>query len=325
MFGEKTLWDWLSLLIVPAVLATLGFQFSLMNSNRDRADSVKADRAELFQKYIERIQAFAISGALSSSRLAKPLHSEDCANSAPTPTVMIVQNITKSTLMQLQLLEIEPQSLHNEKGMILQFLYSMDSIARGHKKIDLSYADFSNSNLRFAQLVGACLNNFMFNDFTASTDSASDLSYARLDSADLSGSNLAHANLRLASLRDAILTDWTSLFRADLRGADLRGIKYDKTTNFDGAVYNTREIKLDSDKIGWIGSLVCRRIIAIIDSSQLCLNPNKSRNIPPTRFPDDFYLPRGNVPKTGLPGKLARAKLHRLFYKVPLEERNSMP
>lgn len=325
MFGEKTLWDWLSLLIVPAALATLGFQFSLMNSNRDRTDSVIADRAELFQKYIERIQAYAISGALTSQERPKTLHAGDCAISAQTPTALIVQNITQSTLMQLQLLETETRNLHNEKGMILRFLYSVGSITRGGNKIDLSSADFSSSNLRHANLEGACLNNLMFNDVESAPGSASDLRYARLDGADLSGTNLARANLRMASLRNAVLTEWASLYKADLRGADLRGIRYESSTNFGGAIYNTKEIKIDSIKQGWLGSLVCGKRIRFIDTSRTCLDPHEYKSIQPTRFPDDFYLPKGTDPKGGLSNSLSRAALQRLTYLSPLVERNSLP
>jgi hypothetical protein len=303
MFGEKTLWDWLSLLIVPAVLATLGFQFSLMNSDRDRANSVKSSRAELFQKYIDKIQAYAISGDLTSPKQAKLFPSGDCVIAAQSPTGLIVQNITDSTLAQLQLMETKQRSLHNEKAMILKFLYNIGSITRGENKISLENFDFSTANFFGARLKGACLNNIWFNDISASVGSASDFRRADLSGADLSGSNLARANLRGASLRNSILTGWASLKMADSRGADLRGIRYDKTTNFSGAIYNTKIIEIGTNHRWWPVSVLCSKMIQLLGDSGICIVPKDIIDLPPTRFPDEFYI-QGRLEKLAFRSRL---------------------
>ena len=337
LFGERTLRDWLSLMIVPVVLTTIGFQFSSMKSDEERDNSIKTMRAQLFQKYLEMIQEYVTDGSLSASRgrridakadasssqLAEEQPDDDCRIPSQSPTALFVQNITESTLSQLQLLKTSQQNdVIQENGMIFRFLHGLGLLNRGSNTISLRGFNFERSDFYQRDLRNTCLTEIMFADSAVSLGSASDFRYADLDHANLRGSNLARANLGNANLRRAVLTGWASLYRADLRGADLRNIKYDQTTNFDGAIYNTQAIKFYHTRKGLLGSLLCGSHMRIFAGLMTCRDPKNYTDIPPTRFPDSMYS--GLPDRRGEGGVVSNRKLEELT-KIGLVEVNSLP
>jgi uncharacterized protein YjbI with pentapeptide repeats len=325
-------------MIMPLVLTTIGLQFSSMKSDEERDNSIKTMRAELFQKYLEMIQEYVTDGSLSASRgrridakadvssgqLAEKQPDDDCRIPSQSPKALFVQNITESTLSQLQLLKTSQQNeVIQENGMIFRFLHGLGLLNRGSNTISLRGFNFQSSDFYQRDLRNTCLTEIMFADSATSPGSASDFRYASLYQANLRGSNLARANLRNADLRGAVLTGWASLYRADLRGADLRDIKYDQNTNFDGAIYNTQPITDEHTKKGLLGSLLCGSHRRIFAGLMTCRDPRNYRDIPPTRFPDGMYS--GLQDRRGEGGVLSKRKLDELKYKIDLVEVNSLP
>ena len=208
----KTLWDWLQLLIVPAILIGVTFAWSATQTrsdNRREDRRIAADRAAAeearqdatLQAYLDQMSGLMLREKLLTS-------TQDSAASAVARTV---------TLAALRRLDGE------RKAAVVRFLYEAHLLEELDGKTPLVWlegADLSGADLRGAQLSGAVLFDV---DLTGA-----DLSGAVLNEAKLVSSSLRHAHLSRA------LLDTTDLRKADLTGADLSGARL-AYTNFGGA------------------------------------------------------------------------------------------
>src|SRR3989440_1687792 len=198
-FSGKTLWEWLQLLIIPAVLAVGGYAFTYTTSRNERAATEKRTQAErdisldnqreaVLQDYIDKMAELLLKDHLSE---LKPEYKE-------------VRKIAR-----VRTLTVLPRLNGNRKGSVLQFLYESNLIDRDNPIVDLNGADLSHAdlgcvnwdhtnlrraNLRKANLWGACLMR-------------TTLKNAQLQKADLRGSVLTGTDLSFANLRNADLYD----------------------------------------------------------------------------------------------------------------------
>ena len=210
-FSGKTLWEWLQLLIIPAVLAVGGYAFTYTTSRNERAATEKRTQAErdisldnqreaVLQDYIDKMAELLLKDHLSE---LKPEYKE-------------VRKIAR-----VRTLTVLPRLNGNRKGSVLQFLYESNLIDRDNPIVDLNGADLSHAdlgcvnwdhtnlrraNLRKANLWGACLMR-------------TTLKNAQLQKADLRGSVPTGTDLTFANLRNADLYD------TDLSFTDLTGIQ----------------------------------------------------------------------------------------------------
>lgn len=342
LFGSRTLWEWLTLLFIPMALAVIGLQVSaIFNAQRSDGD-VEKTRFEATERYLTHLASTDLlpnsNPAKAESKYAVKENQTDdavkfgCGFSQPRGRT--ASSLTLALVNQLTHLRKSTADKQIQKKIILEYLNTRGLINRGDNVVSLRNADMRSGDFYQARLDNSCLNSIMFADSAGSEGSASDFRFADLENANLSGTNLARANLRNANLNGAILTGWASLYKADLRGADLRGIKYDKNTNFIGAIYNTKAIKPDHDREGWIGSLLCRRHIRFIDTSRICVDSKDYQTIPATQFPDEFYdiyADRGFIEpnvmkpnKLSKPSKLVKSKLENLGMNND-SEKNDLP
>lgn len=214
----KTLWDWLQLLVIPIVLATIGFLFNIQqvqisetNSARqhvfDQQLALDQQREATLKAYLDDMTTLLLTDKLHESKQGDEVRS-------------IARAQTLTALRQL-----DP----SRKATLLEFLFQSDLITVPrdipvNRLVDLSNADLSGihlpgtelpeidlawTNLSGVDLSGANLNNAAL--YTT------DLSMANLSHADLDGSDLSSANLRQANLTDAVLPG------SYLKGADLSG------------------------------------------------------------------------------------------------------
>jgi hypothetical protein len=173
--GDKTLWDFLSLLIVPVMLFGIGFWFNRAQS--DRQDRVELDRTReaALQNYYDEMTELLLQRELRTSKPA--------------------QDIARArTLAVLRGLDAE------RRGMLVGFLDEAGLIQGGSTitpVISLVGADLHRATLAKADLSGADL-------------SEADLSRAFLVGADLREADLRDADLRWADLRWADLR-WADL------------------------------------------------------------------------------------------------------------------
>ena len=138
---NKTAWDWLDLLIVPAILAGGAALLSQAQKSRDLEEKeidrqIAKDRQEQssLENYYDRIGELLLWG----------LRNTDDDDEART----IARARTLSVLRTLN----EPR-----KGQVVRFLYESDLINRPNPVIILISADLTGADLKFAYLAEAYL------------------------------------------------------------------------------------------------------------------------------------------------------------------------
>src|SRR5829696_5669279 len=229
-FGGRPLWDWLQLLIVPLVLAAIGFWFTasqearqqrIENQRAQQAQNIENKRAKAERELADqRAQDEALQAYYDQMSLL--LLQKDLANSEPGSAVR--------TLARARTLTVLRAMDGARKGLIMQFLAESDLISRDRSVLDLTGADWHEAILNDADLSGTELSGLDFNP--PPYDGPAQLFGTNLSDADLSHANLGEAYLRGADLSDADLshakleTTWLSDPRhpgdaADLSGADL--------------------------------------------------------------------------------------------------------
>lgn len=223
-FEEKTLWDWMEILLVPLVLAlgALWFNDSQKKTElkiaekareTDRVIAEEARKAEreiaserqqqaTLEAYYDRMTELLLEHGLRSRNEEEGAEGRSIAR---TRTLSVVRSINEE-----------------RKGHVIKFLYESKLIGfienDEHKPgiVALYGMDLAGAKLSGAYLIGA--------DLSGADLSEADLSGTKLIMAKLSGAKLVGANLPWAYLYGADLVG-TQLREADLTGADLRGAK----------------------------------------------------------------------------------------------------
>ncbi len=197
-FSGKTLWDWLQLLIIPIMLASGGFWFSLQQSDisaqasQRQHDSDQKIATENRQNDMQIAEDQQREATLKTylDDMSDLLLNHHLRTSKPGDEVSLVAR--ERTLTTLRRLDA------SRNRIVVQFLQDAHLIGVPNAVVDLSGADLSNDDLSGAPL------------------SKVDLSWATLDSANLSYADLSYADLSWAGL------DRANLSGAVLNGADLR-------------------------------------------------------------------------------------------------------
>jgi uncharacterized protein YjbI with pentapeptide repeats len=213
----KTLWDWLELLIIPAVLAfgALWFNRSEKKNERKIAEErnkyeqeISADRMReaALQTYIDRMTELLLDKGLRKSN----------------PKDEIREVARTRTLSTLRILDPV------RKGLLICFLHDADLITKGNVFISLSGADLTKADLAEANLTKV--------DLTKADLTDAVLSNALLYGASLDKANLTRAVLVSAAMFDATLTG-AKLVEANLNSASLN------KADFTGATLKKAELK----------------------------------------------------------------------------------
>ncbi len=205
-FGTKTLWDWMQLLIVPAVLAggAAGGAYWLNESARQREQAVTEQRAQetALQTYLDKMTELLLDKKVRESKEESEVRAV-----ARARTLTVLRRLDK-----------------DRKGAVLRFLYEADLIDKNKRVIDLSWVDLGGTNLSRANLSRANLSGaYLMN----ANLSRAYLFGANLSRADLSNANLSRARLGVADLSRANLS-MANLSNAELTNANLSGAKYTK-------------------------------------------------------------------------------------------------
>jgi hypothetical protein len=194
----KTLWDWMSLLIVPAALASGAWVLNKWQADRERDIARRQGETDremeserqgqtMFEAYLDQMTLLLLEKGLRQR--------EDCDE---------VKTIARArTLTLLNALD------GVRKGQVIKFLFEANLLTRGLKLIDLK-----NANLEDIHLVWADLTRI---DLTGSHLSRAQLKFAHLEDSNLTNTTLVKADLRRACLQRC------NLKRANLAWADLRG------------------------------------------------------------------------------------------------------
>jgi uncharacterized protein YjbI with pentapeptide repeats len=227
-FLNKTLWDWMQLLIIPGVLAIAALLFNLTSSRNeqkiteqryqnDQKLAIDKQREDLLQGYFDRMSELILNNHLRTS-----VSNDEVRNIARARTLSVLARLDAS-----------------RKESLLRFLYESNLISIDDPVIQLDGADLrkvnisdtrlAKTNLRGVNLSGAML---IRTDLRGSDLREAYLNGASLYNANLSNTTLNDASLSSANLNGALLngtnlrgTDLSEvrLIGADLSGADLSG------------------------------------------------------------------------------------------------------
>jgi hypothetical protein len=206
-FRDKTLWDWMGLLIVPIFIAGAAGIFSFMGlrSEEQRAiaqQKIETDRVrqDVLEQYILNMTELLDRG-LAASESSSFLRQVARAN-------------TLSTIPQLD---------SSRNRILIRFLSEANLISKGSvallRDADLRGADLSGVYLRSADLNGAKLSSADLSDADMSRIS---LSYATMAFTKLTNADMVRANLEGANLSGADLSG-ANLIGANMSDVDLRG------------------------------------------------------------------------------------------------------
>jgi len=204
--GDKTLWDFLSLLIVPIMLFGIGFWFNRAQS--DRQDRIELDRGReaALQNYYDEMTELLLQRELGTSESA-----QDIARARTLAVLRSLDAERRGMLVGF----LDEAGLIQGDSTITPVIRLDGADLRGAYlfRVDLSGANLSEANLSRAFLVGA------------------DLRWAALGWADLRWADLRLAALNGADLQGAWLIG-ADLTGADLRTADLGEAKYNDQTRW---------------------------------------------------------------------------------------------
>jgi len=210
----KTLWDWLQLLIIPALLG-FGAVWFTTRQNHDREIALDNQCEAALQGYLDKMSELLLEKKLRQSQ--------------PDDEVRSIAQVQTLTVLS----KLDPI----RKRTVLKFLFESKLINKDKSIVNLSYVDLNKAALHRATLDGANLSEARLRntDLSGAELHGANLSEARLQGADLSGTDLSKACLRNADLSDANLSE-ARLQGADLSGADLQGAK------LQGAKYNSKPL-----------------------------------------------------------------------------------
>jgi uncharacterized protein YjbI with pentapeptide repeats len=262
-FEGKTLWDWLQLLIIPAVLAVAGYVINLTISRGEQAATEQRAQSEreAAEKRAETEREIALDNQREAAlqayinEISDLLLHEDLRDSKPEDKVRKIARVRTLTVLS-RLDKVR-------KWNVLQFLCEADLIYKYRSIyksgildeeqpiVDLMGADFSEISPKFASLLsirlsGANLSHAYLSraDLKGAECISTDLSHAylfgaSLEGADLSdshldGANLLGARMKGTELHGAHLMD-TDLSQSDLSGADLNDANLSRA-NLTGAL-----------------------------------------------------------------------------------------
>jgi uncharacterized protein YjbI with pentapeptide repeats len=276
-FGDKTLWDWLQLLIVPLVLVIGGFSLTTLQDSRQRAIEDQRAQDTALQAYLDQMGNLLLEKDLRTSKEDSEVRT---LARARTLTVLGRLDPSRKTAVMQFLAEAKLLQKVEGRGAIITFSgadlsgANLTDAADDLRGADLSEADLSGANLScvikfrrsagqpifvagpcfdlsgadlsFADLSGANLSDATLNDATlmladlsGARLSGANLSDALLRGADLSGADLSFADLSGANLSDANLSD-ANLSRTVLEDADLSDADL-RDADLSGAVGITAE------------------------------------------------------------------------------------
>jgi uncharacterized membrane protein len=184
--SDKKFWDYLELLIVPAVLA-IGVAWLNWAQRKREREAEEAQQARELEVENQRAQDEALQAYLDqmSAMLLPNKDRPSLYKARPGDSL--------SSVARARTLTVLPRLDSDRKARVIQFLYESGLITRRRPVLNLDGADLTEADLEQANLVEATLGG-------------TNLSGARLSGARLAGADLFEADLSGAELVGAVLT-----------------------------------------------------------------------------------------------------------------------
>lgn len=206
-FQGKTLWDWIQLLIVPALLSGGALFFNDRNAKTQLELASDSQQETALQDYIDDMSTLLLDADLRGSQTGS-----EPRTVARTRTLSVLRAVDADRARTvLQFLQ-ETQLISITAPVIVMNLANLPEVDLF--RTDLSYTDLGGVRLTDAVLTEA--------DLIGTNLARADLTTARMSGADFSGANLAGAILANTTLTNANFTG-ANLTGANLAGANLAG------------------------------------------------------------------------------------------------------
>src|SRR5690606_32582437 len=199
-FHEKSLLDYIQIIVLPFVLIAGGQLVSQAVNASARAQALEDAQEQRLQEYLNQMASLALDRALLDTEVL------------PAGGVIIREVARAQTLTALAGMD------GPRKRFVVTFLYELGLVNGNEPLILMNTSDLSEADLVGAELFAVNL-------------SGARLADAALDGARLTSAMMNRAELNHASLRRALLVD-TRLNQADLRLADLTGIDASNASMF---------------------------------------------------------------------------------------------
>jgi hypothetical protein len=177
-FRGKTVWDWMTLLIVPLALVVIGLVFTMLQDARQQkiednraqqAQKIENQRAKAERELAEQraqdeaLQAYLdqMSGLLLERDLRTSEEDSEVRTLAQARTLTVLERLDPSRKTAVMQFLVEARLVQSVKGRgPILILFEADLSGADLVRADLSdanlfLADLSNANLRYADLYGA--------------------------------------------------------------------------------------------------------------------------------------------------------------------------
>ena len=200
---DKPIWDWLELLLIPLLLALLGWFITWKNNKNEREITKNKSLQESFDSYLE--------------FMSKLILENDMANSDDHKVPIIARARTINFL----------DSADSEKrGLVLQFLAETNLICAPNPIINLNGINLNKTKLRNIRLEKISLKGVHLKncDFKGANLKGSDFTSSNFENCNLSNSNLENSNLTYADMENVNLTNG-NLVKATIDGTNFKQAK----------------------------------------------------------------------------------------------------
>lgn len=246
LFGDRSFWDWMTLLCAPILLSSIGLLISTSINNQQNDMAVTRERLALSNDYYNRISEIILIPEFRehAKQIAERAldqepydnNSENCDPHRGNPYASMAYSRTGAVLRTLRNLKTSNEKYTSMQQSILQLLYFSGLINRRGYIVSLQQADLSETRISNIDLSKSCLDSVNFQ--------GSYMASVKLDGSNLIRSSFRGANLTGAKLRSVNLSRRSDLSRVNAAGAkfnesDLREAVLFKSnlqkTSFDGA------------------------------------------------------------------------------------------
>ena len=234
-FGEKTLWDLLELLIIPAVLGFGALWFNQAARSGEQKIASDQQREQALQNYLDKMAELLLKEKLLEKKDKSVDPVVDVAQVRTVTTLRILDQERKSILFQFLRDANLSDFLLAEASLAEADLSNTRMVSINLDGADMRATNLSDAYFRDGSMRGADLNGSkLFGAYLLGVDMknvlmiGADLSSASLISIDLRKAQMTYVILRKAYLASVLLNG------ADFTGADLRGAILD-WSNLEGS------------------------------------------------------------------------------------------
>jgi uncharacterized protein YjbI with pentapeptide repeats len=215
-----TLWDWIKLLIVPAVIAGGGLWFNQQQQERQREDNQQQQERQREDNRLQRDRELEIAKQRAQDE-ALQAYLDEMSQLLTDKDRLLCQakeHEEARTLARARTLTVLARLDGERKWSVLMFLQEAELISiKDGPVVSLKWANLQDAHLGEVVLEGADLRE---TKLQRAWLYAAKLRGARLDKVNLSGANLAKADLSGADLSGADLSDARGLTEVQLTKAE---------------------------------------------------------------------------------------------------------